>query len=327
MLASALFPIGCSVAVASLAAGIECVQPLTGPDPVEVLEGVFGRKQKQVCILIQTMKSLDPKVSKLQVKVEMDTSGRSKRTTLSPLSMQGMVAVDDGRSWTVYFPDHKQIHVQNTSTAFGMDPGERAELTGRNYSLKLQEGPWIAGRKTYRLDAKPNYPELASRTIFVDQKLPLILRYEVKEAGGSLDQMLDTLTAEFPARPEPSFYQSPADESWTRVRVPVPRTIRDPEKAETTLGFVPRIPDKLPLGFIVVTSQIIGTNEEAMAGIRITDGLAIATVYQIESRRKVPDMPPALLKEAIESKGVKYWVVGELAKPVKKKLIEVFVKR
>jgi hypothetical protein len=85
------------------------------------------------------------------------------------------------------------------------------------------------------------------------------------------------------------------------------------------------MPGALPLGFVISEPQIVGDRGDRFVAIRLSDGLASATVYQWDahSRNPVPCVDKKFVREA---NGVKMRVVGDLPESVLTRLVESFVR-
>src|SRR4030095_5855304 len=45
----------------------------------------------------------------IRVRLSRDCSGRRRTEVLSPVAMRGQISVDDGTTWTTYFPDEGRV--------------------------------------------------------------------------------------------------------------------------------------------------------------------------------------------------------------------------
>src|SRR5689334_3173853 len=72
-----------------------------------------------------------------QVKIELSPDGRSRQTILHPLSLQGIVSVDDGTTLRTLYPNQKVLVYQSSPYAVPEDADLRIALTERNYKLSL----------------------------------------------------------------------------------------------------------------------------------------------------------------------------------------------
>ncbi len=289
--------------------------------PKEVL--LRSLERKVACTLVQSQR-MDSKRFAVQVKVQMDSEGRSRRTVLQPLSMQGTVSIDDGHSWFTLFPDEKKLVIQPSPSEHRQNPRTRILLIEQNYRLSFERGTNIAGRKAFVVTAAPKAKELPLRRYAIDGEKFVLLRLERIDSEGKTRIELDTQAITYGKPPE-DLFEMPQVEGVRVERCWGPRRITDLSKARELIGFEPRPPDHLPYGFVMSDADLLGSTESAFIALRLSDGLAHVTVYQWDGKRghrEVPFRPPG---DGQDGDGICYVVLGDIPRSVRKKILESFL--
>lgn len=262
----------------------------------------------------------------MQVKVTMDGQGRSRRVVLQPLSMQGVVSIDDGREWVTLFPDSNKLMIQASPYAYRADLKSRLARIEQNYRLRFEETKPIAGRETVAVVAQPRSGELYTRRYTLDAETYVLMRYEDVEQGGRTRTMLDTVTIdlgrEFPA----DMFRPPSGEGLKIERTWGPRRASDTARVRELVGFVPRTPKGLPYGFAIDDVHLLGSPDAAFVAVRISDGLAMLSVYQWDGNRAWKDRPVRSSRPVQDAYGVFFAVSGDAPEEVRKKIAEAFAR-
>lgn len=272
--------------------------------------------------LIQTLRG-DGRRGSVQMKVQADGQGRTRRTFLQPLSLQGMVHIDDGRTWLTYFPDSRQVMAQPSPAAWRLRPETLSALIARNYRVTFAERARVAGRTAVVVVARPNDRDLATRTFAFDERTTVLLRSASLTPGRSEERVhVDTLAAAFPARVDPSFYERPAGPDWRQTKCD------GPERVDRTpnLAFEPVVPERLPRGFVVAHVHRMGERDDAFVGVRLTDGLALATVYQWAADDPPASLPFRSSRLRMNADRVAFRVLSDLPDAVEEDLLEAFLR-
>lgn len=256
----------------------------------------------------------------MQVKISQ-RGGVSKTTALSPLPVQGVTTVDDGKTWSTFIPDENRIIIQDSPrrTVSGRTKGAAAA----NYEFVSGGNANIAGRRAFAIVAHPKFAEMPVRRYWLDAEYPLMLRMEI-ERDGKTHTLLDTRAISFVTVPEDAMKLTPAGDV-RRIRLDSPERFRTAAQAMEVVGFKPSLPQSLPFGFFVNEPQVVGERNERFIALRLTDGLATATVYQWNA--KDPSPVPCPDKTSVrEANGLKMRLVGDLPEAVLGRILEAFVK-
>lgn len=227
----------------------------------------------------------------IELRVEQDGEGRVKYTSLSPQKFAGMVSLDDGIDWTTYDPNDRRIFIQTSPRVEEGNPVYQLALAVQNYTLTSEPAPPIADCQVVCVTASPNAKELNKRRYYLEERTSFMLRLETVSPEGVKTALLDTKSITF--LKEPPSMDLGVDESKIPVERPhSPEMVSPPSQARPLVGFEPRTPDGLPMGFIIKETQVVGGGDDRFIAVRITDGLVHATVYQwradIRWRREPP---------------------------------------
>lgn len=261
----------------------------------------------------------------MQFKVEQDSKGRIKYTLLQPISMQGMVSVDDGKTWTNYHPDENRLMVQMSPRVKQQDPQERIKLATRNYSFELVRDVEVAGRKVLVVVAKPKSTDMPIREYSIDPFRNTLLKLEIKPPNDDEVVLMDTKSISYPRSIPSETFEITAAGNVRKITLDDPKPLESVRNPESLLGFRPVIPKALPDGFELLFSEIAGPEERQFLAVRITDGLVFSTVMQSKMRTEVRESRGGRDHQMTAS-GVAISVSGDIPEAVRKRILEAFVK-
>jgi outer membrane lipoprotein-sorting protein len=251
--------------------------------------------------------------------------GRLKLTVLSPLSSQGITSIDNGHEWITYLPDENRVMVESSPRQEETDRTElnRIHLAERNYELNVSDDDIeIAGRSCVQLRAKSKHGQMPERLYGIDKDKGYLLKMEVL-AGRESKVMLDTKEIEFPKSiPDDDFELEPHRTART-VPYGAPLTVSI-DKGKQIMGFQPYVPGALPYGFVVEAPQVVEGKKGKFMAVRITDGLANATVYEWPESRDTKKHKQSI--KVRTAKGLRFQMQGELPAAVQDGLLECFVR-
>jgi hypothetical protein len=260
----------------------------------------------------------------IELKLEQDGAGRVRFTTISPRQFEGMMSLDDGVEWTTYFPNDRRAEKQRSPRVEQGNPAYQLDLAVQNYKLTSEPGPPIAECHVECVVATPNSRELNQRRYYLEEHTSFMLREETIAPDGSRSVQLDTRSIAFLKTPPDLDLALPAD-----VRVQsrhAPQSVSPPSEARPIVGFYPRIPDTLPMGFIVKDTQIVGGGDDKFVAVRITDGLANATVYEWDAHKRWHRQPRFMGSGFREAQGVRMSLVGDTPHKAGEIILDSFCK-
>lgn len=243
--------------------------------------------------VVAILEQLSPRGDSAYVRLKMwrDASGKRRTEILSPVDMQGQVSVDDGTTWTTYFPDARRIRSHPSTLLAPDDLDTRFHLLRRNYRLEIDEHSVVAGRNVIRVVASPRTPDLETRRFYIDAATFVPLKAEsVNELGGVTVQFA-VRHIEFPARFDKNVFETlqPAGARYDKAQPPVP--LHRLDEAERRLGFRAVYPTRLPMGFRPLGMEAVDWHGMRRLAIRLTDGLVPLFVYQSRPSDNPPPPP------------------------------------
>jgi len=256
----------------------------------------------------------------VHTKLQMSSDGKVRRTVLQPLRMQGIVSIDDGKSWMTLMPDHRQVMIQDSPMLFKQDVRERIALIDQNYEVRFDKRASIAGRPVRIVQAVPRAKELPSKRFHIDDETYVILKQEIIESSGRERVLFDTLMVTYPPRQDSSLYRRPSN--YKVVRCEAPKRVSNPESIKGRVGFEPRSPEDLPYGFVIVEWNLLGEEHAPFLGARLSDGLSYATVYQWDASKRSGKSFNGGSGVVIDGIGIS--VMGDIPRSVRTKIVEVF---
>lgn len=251
--------------------------------------------------------------------IQIDELGRSMWTVIEPLSQQGGRTFVDSEKMIAYDLDQKTMMVVPNNAIPRTDPDRRAKLVEKNYRLAMVKDKAVAGRPAFRITAEPRAKDMPKRILWLDQQEPSLLRYEIQISPKQSTILVDTLSVSYGASHVD--FDWPKTEGWQKVESWGPKALGTSTQVRTLAGISPVLPKELPMGFEILSVTLGGQSvEKTYLVVRISDGLATATVYQCSPRVafRIPDN--------ISGAKVRYYLVGDLGSAVKQKLLSAFAK-
>ncbi|MEQ1821522.1 MAG: hypothetical protein ABL949_03345 [Fimbriimonadaceae bacterium] len=272
-------------------------------------------------VLKRNSRASDP----IQLKLEQSSSGATKLTVLAPLCDQGIVNYEDGKIWKTYIPSEKRLELMSAPNR-DSNLDFRRDLSSRNYRFSSEPGEPIAGRKTIIIYANPRNPEMPSRRYSLDAAKQYLLRVET-EFDGERKVLHDTVAISFPTSNNVTDIEKEIVQNVRRVEKSPPISWSEPKAVQNLVGFKPTIPANLPCGFEVIDRQLAGDRAKFVA-IRISDGLANATVYQISAKSQfgTTESSGRSSNNRREANGIRFRLSGDLPDSVTKRILDFFVR-
>ncbi len=269
----------------------------------------------------------DPRSESYQrVKVERNRLGMARCTILAPLRWSGMASVDTGERLLTYLPDKRIILDQESPGTQAGEVAERMALAKRNYHLRIMPSEPIAGRNTICIEAKPKNDDLEIRRYFLDSQTAYPLRLETFHHGNEINVMFDTKDISFPKSLDPKLFTlEPSGDVYVQ-KFTKPKKILSGSQAKNLVGFVPLVPTGLPLGFKVQELQFSEDGAWKSIVVRMSDGLARATLYQWPANSKVTLQTFSNSSTMVDkTTGLKLMIVSDLSPAVRMQLLKAFI--
>lgn len=258
-----------------------------------------------------------------QCKFEQNDRGVSKYTVLAPLCDQNVIRYEDRRYWKNFNPERGELVVQAITTSPNSTLAIRQALAEQNYKFSSEDGDKVAGRQTMVIIAVPRASGMPSRRYSVDVSKMYVLRVET-ELRGDRQILTDTLAIKFPkfisiSDPEREFISQ-----FRKFELEPPVSVSDARKLNEMVGFKPSLPQDLPFGFAIIDKQAAGEDFDTVA-IRISDGLANATIFQTRNSPRVKTSKEPNASRA-DANGFHFKLMGELPDPIMRRILEMFVR-
>lgn len=282
-----------------------------------------ARRYAISAVIIQRMSHVND--AEVEMKMEQDVFGRTQFTIWQPSHMRGLISLDDGINWYTYMPNHKRVIKQESPRVAQGNPAYQIYLADENYTWKMEKGSDIASCPTVVISAIPKAKDLLIRRYYLDSRTSLMLQMETIAPDGKKTVSLETRSVaylkESPKLPIPG----EGDPSITTRTMPTPERVSPPSVAKDKVGFIPIVPDKLPYGFIVKSTEIVGPPNDQFIAIRLTDGLVTETVYQWKDSSSKKRGPFGSKKDTVVSNGIRMRSIGEVPSEPAKKILQSFV--
>lgn len=259
-----------------------------------------------------------------QIKVDMSKEGKTHQLVLAPISRQGLEIVDDLKFTRSYSPDDRLLVIQPSQKRDNGDVQFRMGLVDKNYKLNIDRREKVAGHMAVVIEAVPRNPELETRCYAIDEKTGFVLRLET--CRGKSEPMLhfEAKAVEYPSDIDDDTFK--IESKWTMTRSYDEREIFDRGDDLPELNFKPVIPKRLPFGFVIQEMETDTQSSLPSLAVRMTDGLAMATVYQwpTRGRKKLPAPAGTLVRDA---GNIRLLISGDIPDAVKQRLIDSFAEK
>jgi outer membrane lipoprotein-sorting protein len=246
-----------------------------------------------------------------------------------PLPFAGMVSFDNGTEWRNYDPQSDLLRIEPSPSRFALDIDFRRKLIEKNYSVSIEREAEIAGRKTHVVVMKAKLADVASRRLYIDQSNALILRYMVTHPDGTSVTTIDTLSVDLTSPIDLTKFSSLGEGASRVERAWGPIEIKRPADAARYADFEPELPSELPAGLAMQALHVVGSAQRSFVGVRLTDGMAVVTVYMWKPREgeRPEDEPFKGKYDARATGGIRIKVVGDASEKVRSSLATIFANR
>jgi outer membrane lipoprotein-sorting protein len=272
-------------------------------------------------VILQRMVDEPGRVQKIQVVLSRD--GQSRHTVLSPLSLQGLDSLDDGKTTRTYLPDRKIVIEMKSPRTIECDAENRLVLAARNYRLRTEKGPTIAGRESALVVAQPRHRELAERRYYIDPVTGYLLKLETASEG-KITTTFETRFVEYPQNLPRTAFRLGTLSGNVKVVAQTPANLGDPKDAAVRVGFHVIVPNRLPLGFTIEDVEVVNPERGKMVGVRITDGLVKGTVYQWSAQDERKTVAPLQGASMIEVGAVRIMLIVDVPNAARERLLASF---
>ncbi len=164
---------------------------------------------------------------------------------------------------------------------------------------------------------------VVDRRLFIDSNNNLILRYIVYNPGVQPFTTVDTISVDFGNQPNEAYLDRIGIKGATEVRSWGPRELKRSEDALRYVDFQPRVPTGIPAGIQLQSIHMVGTASKPFVGVRLTDGMAVATVYLWRKGKAGEPFDGEFQAETAD--GIRCYVQGNMTTAAKKRLAKLFI--
>lgn len=249
---------------------------------------------------------------------------RGVRATITqPLIYAGIVSYDNGEYWKNFDPQMNVVRIEKSPATFQMDISRRKTLIQKNFETRFAGEAVIAGRRTRIVQMNGLHDDMASRRLYIDAENSLILRYIVQQPDGDAVTTVDTKSIDLNPTIDLGTLDSLGGGDVKTVKAWGPIELRSATDAERYAGFVPQIPAALAGGLQQQAIHVVGTEERPFVGVRLTDGMAVITVYLWKPGENEPFKGDF---DARAANGIRCKVVGEVSDRLKSTLAHSFAR-
>lgn len=314
-------------AISALIAGIVPVSDAAGIQGEKAADLLLKSMQRSFpvnisAVIVQRDPSGDG--SYQRVKVVRSKDGRVRHTVLQPLRLQGIESIDDGEMMRIYLPDNKALILQESPQKASNDAESRLALAKQNYAFSIGDRPRIAGRQTICVVATPKVADLGVRRYYLDADTQYPLRMELIDPSGKSVPIVDTKDVQYPPKVDAAVFEMRALPGVEKLNYTRPKSLGK-SQAQETLGFIPSLPSNLPMGFRVQEIQYNASPKWKSAVVRLSDGLARATVYQWKPNGT--EIESIEDSTTVDHNGIRLMLVSDMPAQVRLRLLRAFIQQ
>jgi len=258
-----------------------------------------------------------------RVRVDRSKDGKQHCKILYPLRSMKVESIDDGVRKQTYMPDDNVIIDEDSRGDGAGGIEDRLRLAKRNYTFSIESINSVAGRDTVLITAKPRNIGIDVRRYYLDEKTAYPLKMETIGEGGKPVVAYQMSEISYPARLSPNLFKLDILPGVEIFKFERPTAV-DVATARQQFGFTPVLPKSLPLGFTIQETQFNKKEDWQSIKVRLTDGLARATVYQW-----IPNGKPIKVigdSTSMDVNGLRLLIVSELGPKVRARLLDAFIK-
>jgi hypothetical protein len=275
--------------------------------------------------LVQTRSAEDLTIT---VTVQIVPNRGIRSTIMQPLVHAGMVSLDNGDLWRNYDPQLNELRVEKSPAQFQLEMDVRKKMIEKNFTVTFEQDSTVAGRRVRVVHMKGRHEGMSDRRLFVDAENSLILRYLVMSPEGGSQMPIDTMSVDLHSSIDMAKFEAIGKENSKVVKAWGPVEIARAGDARRYTGIEPVLPADLPAGLAQQAIHVVGTEARSFVGVRLTDGMAVVTVYLWGVREgESPENEPFDGKYDQKSPGgVRIKVVGDATASVKAALARAFAR-
>jgi hypothetical protein len=264
----------------------------------------------------------------ITVTVQIVPNRGIRSTILQPLLHAGMVSLDNGELWRNYDPQLNELRIEKSPALFQLDIEFRKKMIEKNFNVTFDRDANVAGRAVRVVHMKGRHEGMSDRRLFIDSENSLILRYVVMPPEGGSQTPIDTMSVDLRSPIDMAKFEAIGMKSSKVIKAWGPVEVAQAGDARRYTGFEPVLPTELPAGLAKQAIHVVGTEARSFVGVRLTDGMAVVTVYMWGAKdgEGTEDEPFAGKYDQRSAGGVRIKVVGDATASVKAALARAFAR-
>jgi outer membrane lipoprotein-sorting protein len=323
-------PLGVLITALGMAAATAAGAPSGDEESaLRLLVKAFDRVSPKNVDAVMRM-SMDTSDERQTVQVQIARDGRQRVEVVAPLHRARMIILELGEIRQIYNPDKRTLSTGRSMTIDLFDPSERLRLVRRNYTVRITRNLALANLKNVvRIDATSRYPDVGGASIFVDPESYFVLRVDSVMPSGERIKRFDTTKVTYPASLDSSTFKLDGVDIGSTIMESDPVPVRTLDNARRLAGFTALAPHALPYGF-VVRKMYVNPKYKTIS-FNVSDGLAAATVYQLDLRNGPADKRGSIRADMskrpddfFSSGDIVVGIVSNLGPKARRRLLEAF---
>jgi len=310
-----------AIATAAMAMAIASLQ--AGPQDEKALKLLLNALEAQRDVKATLIQRRSVGRQTVTVKVQIVPGRGIRSTVIEPQIYAGVVSFDDGVEWRNYDPFNNTLRIEKSPAKFHLDVRFRGSVIRQNYIVTFDDDSAVAGRATRVVHMRGKVAGVVDRRLFIDSNNNLILRYIIYNPGEQPFTTVDTISVDFGNQPNEAYLDRIGAKGAKEVRSWGPRELKRPEDALRYVDFQPKVPHGIPAGLQLQSIHMVGTAANPFIGVRLTDGMAVVTVYLWRQGKAGEPFNGAFQAETAD--GIRCYVQGDVTTAAKKRLAKMFI--
>jgi outer membrane lipoprotein-sorting protein len=221
--------------------------------------------------------------------------GKGRVSFVMPASAAGRTVIRDGKTrWTVE-PTTKTV-IQSDITHMPVHPGKAKSSIDkviRSYKVSVaKELSEVAGRRAYVVELIPIHNDRPRRKWWVDKQTAFVLKREVFDIKGTLEQTSSYSNVVFNPKPSPALLSFVKPAGYRIIKRRDDNAVHNLEIARKLLPSSKEIPASLGNGFDFQSANIVEARGAKSIHVQYSDGLAGLSVFKMPGTTKMPPSGP-----------------------------------
>ena len=252
----------------------------TAPDPMDLLSMTLSPPRIPYSGIVSIESGKGRRAQKLSV--HFSPPDRYRRTFLEPDGREGRMVVKDGATLWVYDPARHKAWKGGAPDADDkvLGPEAEFELMAKNYEPKVTGEATVAGRSCWTVELRALREGAPSRTLCVDGRRGIVLETRTRRPDGSTAFAMRYESIDFPAQADPAASGFHPPEGTQVVESRMKPEFMGLEEVRREGGADPRLPGRLPAGYVFESADVLATKRGGILHIRFSDGITALSLFQ-----------------------------------------------